>query len=557
MVNKVTNSKKLGFLFLIVFMTCSFMGSGFSPLMGEPLNEEQMTAYRTRPAVVLIYSGMSVKVALNNGQTFDVPNYGSGSGFFVNPNGYLVTNGHVVDTFQKYTRDKDAYAQKVMNNFIVNRIIMDYKQKHGREPGQKELNTEYMKFTKRFEPRIANHSGINYVLLSNSKYFRFEVKKFSPSIPEGGKDIAVLKIERTNCPVIMLGDSSKLALQQPVFTIGFPAVVDPQRFPLLGKENTLTASITRGSISALKRDYKGMSVIQHDSATSPGNSGGPTVDIKGRVIGVHSYAAREYDGFKFCVPIDTAKEFIRETGIETNVMSDFSTVFNKLMDSVWNEDWFGAHSHVSTALAYMENEPDLKTLQTMILRKISEMGFFEKIWRQNKIIVIIAAVLVVLILVVLKMVFASSGSEPTPQAKPADVPKGEPTASPDPAPAHSPPAQKGQETVDQDPNGTRLEEASSGTVTVILSGESTGSFAVKPGGAIVGRDPALVDILVRSDIVSKTHLKIIPQDNTFKLVDLGSTNGTYVNGEKISEATVATSDQVQLGKKGEVKLVFN
>jgi len=526
--------KKLALLWLLIVFTLVSCSS--TP--GEQLTEEQMTAYRTRPAVVLIYSGMFVKFALKDGQQYDIPYYGSGSGFLINADGYLVTNGHVVDIYQKYMNDKNGQAQQVLNNFIINRILQEFKQTKGREPSQEELNNEFMNFMKTQQPRIVDHGAINYVVLSNRETLRFELKEFSPSIPDGGKDIAVLKIERTNCPVIKLGDSSRLNLQQQVFTIGFPAVVDPQRFPLLGKENTLNSSITRGSISALKTDYKGMSVIQHDAATSPGNSGGPTVDSKGNVIGVHSYAATEYDGFKFCVPINAAKEFIRDAGVEYNKTSEFTEVFNRLMDAVWKGEWFEAQTLVSTALAYMKNEPDLEKLQQLILTRISEMGFFEKIWRQNKMVVIIAVILIILIVVVLKISLFPSGA-----AEPALAPEKE-------AKTAAPPLDK-TKAADE----TVIEGEIAGTLTVTVKGEELGTFDITTTPIIVGRDPKS-DVVIKSETVSKSHLKIIPKGDQFFIVDLGSTNGTYVNGEKITETLVTPDDMVQLGKRGNIKLIF-
>lgn len=529
--------KKLAFLLLVIVFTLVSCSS--TP--GEQLTEEQMTAYRTRPAVVLVYSGMFVKFVLKNGQPFDIPNYGSGSGFFINAEGYLVTNGHVVDIYKKYMDDKTGQAQQVLNNFIMNRIIQEFKQTRGREPSQQEINDEFMKFMRNQQPRIVNHGAINYVILSNRETLRFELKKFSPSIPDGGKDIAVLKVERNNCPVIKLGDSTHLNLQQQVFTIGFPAVVDPQRFPLLGQENTLNSSITRGSISALKTDYKGMSVIQHDSATSPGNSGGPTVDSKGNVVGVHSYAAREYDGFKFCVPINAAKEFIRDAGVEFNKTSEFTEVFNQLMDAVWKGQWFDAQTHVSTALAYMKNEPDLEKLQQLILKRISEMGFLEKIWRQNKVVVIIAVILIILILVVLKIsLFPSAAAE-----EPSLAPEKEPETA-------APPADKIKAAEEE---ATVMEGEIAGSLTVIVKDEEIGTFDIPPTPVIVGRDPRS-DIVIKSETISKSHLKIIPKGDQFFLVDLGSTNGTYVNGEKITETLITPDDIVQLGKRGNIKLIF-
>jgi serine protease Do len=526
--------KKLAFLLLLIVFTIVSCSS--TP--GEQLTEEQMTAYRTRPAVVLVYSGMFVKFALKNGQQFDIPWYGSGSGFFINAEGYLVTNGHVVDIYKKYMDDKNGQAQQVLNNFIINKITRELKQTSGREPSQQEINNEFMKFMKNQQPRIIDHGAINYVVLSNRETLRFELKKFSPSIPDGGKDIAVLKIERNNCPVIKLGDSTRLNLQQLVFTIGFPAVVDPKRFPLLGQENTLNSSITRGSISALKTDYKGMSVIQHDSATSPGNSGGPTVDSKGNVIGVHSYAAREYDGFKFCVPINAAKEFIRDAGVEFNKTSEFTEVFNQLMDAVWKGQWFEAQTNVSTALAYMKNEPDLEKLQQLILKRISEMGFFEKVWRQNKVVVIIAVILIILILVVLKIsLFPSAAVEPALEKEPETA---------------APPEDK---TKAAEEDATVMEGEIAGTLTVTEKGEEIGTFDITTAPIIVGRDPRS-DVVIKSETVSKSHLKIIPKGDQFFIVDLGSTNGTYVNGEKISETLVTPEDMVQLGKRGNIKLIF-
>jgi serine protease Do len=535
--------KNLGYYLALIVLIVTMN----TTVRGEKLTEEQMTAYRTRPAVVLVYSGMFVNIALNNGQQYRVPNYGSGSGFFINPEGYLVTNGHVVDTYVKYMNDKSGYAQKVFNNYIMQKIIADFKQSGGREPGQQEIEFHFNKYMKTYQPRISDHGAINYVVLSNSETLRFEVKKFSPSIPDGGKDIAIIKIERENCPVIMLGDSSKLSLQQMVFTIGFPAVVDPQRFPLLGKENTLKSSITRGSISALKTDYKGMSVIQHDAATSPGNSGGPTVTADGKVIGVHSYAALQYDGFKFCVPINAAKEFIRDAGVQFNQLSEFTQIYNKLLKSVWEEKWFDAQTQVSTALAYMKNEPDLEHLQRKILQRINEMGFFEKLWHQNSAIVIVALFLIVLIIVVLYFSF-----RPTSTKEPAEPVKEQSIKKPE----------EDIEAMDEDKtklfeeDGTIFEEDVAGTLVVMIKGEEQGSYPITNTAMILGRDPNSATVLVKSEFVSKNHLKIIPKGDQFYIVDLGSTNGTFVNGEKITETLVNPNDAVQLGKRGDVMLVF-
>ena len=100
-----------------------------------------------------------------------------------------------------------------------------------------------------------------------------------------------------------------------------------------------------------------------------------------------------------------------------------------------------------------------------------------------------------------------------------------------------------------------MEGEIAGTLTVIEKDEEIGTFDITPTPIIVGRDPRS-DVVIKSETVSKNHLKIISKGDQFYIVDLGSTNGTFVNGEKISETLVTPDDMVQLGKRGNIKLVF-
>ena len=98
-------------------------------------------------------------------------------------------------------------------------------------------------------------------------------------------DIAVLRIERGNLKAISVGNSSKLAIGEPVVAFGSP----------LG----LSGTVTSGIVSALNRPVTTGSfgaesfidAIQTDAAINPGNSGGPLVDSQGRAVGVNSAIA--------------------------------------------------------------------------------------------------------------------------------------------------------------------------------------------------------------------------------------------------------------------------
>ena len=107
-------------------------------------------------------------------------------------------------------------------------------------------------------------------------------------------DVALLKLAATGLPYLRTGDSSKIRVGEWVVAIGSPFNLD----------NTVTAGI----ISAKSRatgEY--LPLILSDGADTPGNSGGPLINMRGEVIGINSQIATlsgAYNGISFAVPID-------------------------------------------------------------------------------------------------------------------------------------------------------------------------------------------------------------------------------------------------------------
>jgi len=117
-------------------------------------------------------------------------------------------------------------------------------------------------------------------------------------------DLAIIKIEAADLPVVKLGDSDKLRSGEFCIAIGNP----------FGLQNT----VTFGVISATGRNIGAApgkileNLIQTDAPINPGNSGGPLINFQGEVIGINTAIIPYAQGIGFAIPINTAKEIIDE-----------------------------------------------------------------------------------------------------------------------------------------------------------------------------------------------------------------------------------------------------
>jgi S1-C subfamily serine protease len=121
----------------------------------------------------------------------------------------------------------------------------------------------------------------------------------------------LLRIDENRLATVELGDSDSLHVGQLVIAIGNP----------LGFQSTVTA----GVISALGRSLRSRdgrlieNVIQTDAGLNPGNSGGPLVDSKGRVIGINTAMIYQAQGICFAIPVKTAEWVVGELVVKGKV----------------------------------------------------------------------------------------------------------------------------------------------------------------------------------------------------------------------------------------------
>ncbi|RMF57760.1 MAG: PDZ domain-containing protein [Calditrichaeota bacterium] len=122
-------------------------------------------------------------------------------------------------------------------------------------------------------------------------------------------DLAVIKVEESNLPFLELGDSEQVRKGQVVLAFGSP----------LGLENSVTMGVV-SSIARQLRPEDPMIYIQTDAPINPGNSGGPLVDTRGRVIGINTLIFTQSggsEGIGFAAPSNIARNVylqIKNTG---------------------------------------------------------------------------------------------------------------------------------------------------------------------------------------------------------------------------------------------------
>ncbi|MES2378095.1 MAG: trypsin-like peptidase domain-containing protein [Bacteroidota bacterium] len=201
----------------------------------------------------------------------NTPQLASGSGVIISPDGYIVTNNHVV-----------AKADKID------------------------------------------------ITLNDHRQFKARVIGTDPNT-----DLALIKIEGTNLPIVKLGNSDDARVGEWVLAVGNPfnltstvtaGIVSAKGrgIGIIGSEdngddddaNPFGGRMRRQQQPATPRLNKGIeSFIQTDAAINPGNSGGALVNTRGELIGINSAIASHtgsYEGYGFAIPINLAKKVLND-----------------------------------------------------------------------------------------------------------------------------------------------------------------------------------------------------------------------------------------------------
>jgi S1-C subfamily serine protease len=581
------------FILTLVMMLAALSFASVFTTSAQQVSEGQRLAMFSKPAVVRIYDGYIGQIYWpDNGKTYQAIAAGSGSGAFINPNGYIATNAHVTDaTHQGDEKGKES----VLTAFIV-QLARDY----NRDPREVLNNGDLVRGILS-KASLRSFTHIHHVITPDGSNFPFEIKAFGAPVGDG-KDVSIIKIEIKNAPVLKLGDSDKVQLQDHITVFGYPGAADTD---VLDQKSALEASITDGKVSAKKNAQDGAPVLQVSAPTTHGNSGGPVLNDKGEVVGMLTFRGdtvngQEVQGFNFVIPSSTMKEFIKQAGTD-NEEGLVDKRYREGLELYWDGSYTKAIQRFEEVARLYPQHSETARLIRDSQQAIAE-GKEKSGLGSLLLIGVLGLVGILVVGGVIGFVVMRSKKQP---ARPAGQQAFQPQhgypqqASYPPQPAYGqPPQPPSQPSYGQQPGYAQqsgygqpppqyppakpaapapTQVFSAQPKTAGLGGAAAAATAgfgairwtsgpfngqrmeVRPEGFYIGRDGNYAQVKIDDPRVSSRHLWVGVRDGRVVVMDQNSTNGTFLNQlgtQRIKEVALNPGDTVILSEADVARFVY-
>ena len=334
----------------------------------------QEAILRAKPAVALITARIDAEVTLNCGAgpvtIKPAPFVETGTGWFVDGRGWLLTNAHVVDPAHRMP----AWVTHEIKKMAIDKACVEPAlRQRGLMKGQNPALEEQIR-------RDASDRGLPgakveaspqvTVQLSNGVKLAAEVKKFSAPLlidaagqpaRDSGRDLALLRVQDGNYPALSIATRGA-QIGDAVHILGFPGVVLSHE--LLNQSAGIEASITNGAVSGMKVDAIGQDLVQTDAPAAHGNSGGPAVGDDSSVLGVLTFVSLSasgavVQGFNFLIPASDVLKFLQGTEVTKPGQSKFNEAWYAGLSALFAEKYSTAFARLTEANNLQPKLPDV------------------------------------------------------------------------------------------------------------------------------------------------------------------------------------------------------
>jgi rhodanese-related sulfurtransferase len=345
-----------------------------APMAAHGLTPQE-AILRATPAAALITARVDAEVTMNCGQGPVIvrpsPFIETGTGWFVDGRGYLITNAHVVDPVYRmppwvtHELKKKAIDQACVEPALKARGIMRGQRPDIEDQIRREASDRALPGAKLTPlPQLS-------VQLSNGTKLPAQIKKFSAPptldnanrpLADAGRDLALLRVPEGVYPAIGIG-TRDAQIGDAVYILGFPGVVLSHE--LLNQSASIQASATNGVVSGFKTDVIGQDIVQTDAPAAHGNSGGPAIGSDARLVGVTwsvtlSSSGAIVQGFNFLIPARDVLKFLQGTDVTKPGESAFNPIWIAGIEALFSQRFSTAVSRFAEANRMIPNLPEVK-----------------------------------------------------------------------------------------------------------------------------------------------------------------------------------------------------
>jgi len=515
------------------------------------LDDVQKMAYGVKPAVVRISAfatadfrypiatvrsfesslGVRPRAGAEAEGVVDTGAGGSGSGFIIHPDGLILTSGHVVAP----TRDQAALERELRRNGAIAALVRHFPVETLRRIHRDDELDRYV------EPlakagRLESRGIVNQVELSNGEALPFTIRRYSPALHERGIDLAVLQVARKNLPSLPLGDSDSVHVGESIWSVGYPAVASSSDEVIggwLSRDSDLESTFNPGTITAIKRNIENAPVFQSNVAIYRGNSGGPAVNRSGEVIGVSTWGHSQAEQIKFLVPVNVAMQMLGEAKLVPGAGGEFNAKYRSALDAAAEGRWLDARKDLQRASELFPKSPDILRFSNDADRAIRSLP----LWRHHPVATAAAGGSAGLAAIVALGLFYRRRRRPRFPAAVLRAPSVETVVA---------------------PNGAgSLASSMIGRFTILNGTRAGEKLGLGGSGIRIGRESTICEIVLENPKVSRLHAEVVSIDGKVMLIDRNSSNGTYVNDQKIDKRFLQDGDIIYFGGRNAVAVAFH